>query len=124
MKTTVEIRQQARNWAIQDGSWARRVVMLLLDDIDELENANARLAPKAKAHDEVLQAATRLEFEAENLDDIASKDQAMPRCTRSVARRLREIAARIRGKEPDATLAGEADGGTVDELADSGRGGS
>lgn len=59
MKTTEEQRQEIRG-AIAEAPGTLTLcgtpIMLeeLLDDVDELLNANARLAPKAKAHDEQL----------------------------------------------------------------------
>lgn len=59
MKTSPESRKSAREIAsaMADGSLspssriAGGTILALLDDVDELLNANARLAPKAKAHD-------------------------------------------------------------------------
>jgi hypothetical protein len=62
VKTTAESRVNAREiaTAMVDGTLAPSsriaggTILSLLDDLDELLHANARLAPKAKAHDAML----------------------------------------------------------------------
>lgn len=86
-----------------NGRLAGGTIIALLDDLDELLNANARLAPKAKAHDAALAYLSDLEWAATEMEHSASacEDAGLPLQVidgnRAIATTLRSIVMVLRG---------------------------